>query len=138
MMVPWNSFFAERTQLMTRSAIRELLKFTVQPEIISFAGELPAPELFPVERIQQATETVLSRYSRQALQYSTTEGVPELRSFLAQQLASETLHVRPENILIVSGSQQALDLVVRIFVNEHAGVIVENPTYLLQYPQSGS
>lgn len=129
-MILWDSCFAERTQLLTRSAIRELLKFTIQPEVISFAGGLPAPELFPVERIRQATDAVLSRHGEQALQYSTTEGMPELRSFLARRLSSETLSVGPENILIVTGSQQALDLLVRIFVNERGRVILENPTYL--------
>ena len=126
----WNSFFASRTDLMTRSAIRELLKLTVHPEVISFSGGLPAPELFPVERVRQATNTVLAKHGPEALQYSTTEGMPELRSFLAQRLSSETLSIKPENILIVTGSQQALDLIARIFVNEHDRVIIENPTYL--------
>jgi 2-aminoadipate transaminase len=129
-MMQWNSFFAKRTELMTRSAIRELLKYTIHPEVISFAGGLPAPELFPVERIRQATSTVLAQHGPEALQYSTTEGMPELRSFLAQRLSSETLCVKPENILIVTGSQQALDLIARVFVNEHDRVILENPTYL--------
>ncbi|HEU5375459.1 MAG TPA: PLP-dependent aminotransferase family protein [Ktedonobacteraceae bacterium] len=126
----WNTFFAKRTALIRRSAIRELLKFTSQPDVISFAGGLPAPELFPVERMRQATETVLTQQGPEALQYSTTEGMPELRSFLAQRLSNETLRVKPENILIVTGSQQALDLLTRIFVNEQDRVILENPTYL--------
>ncbi len=130
LIMQWDSFFAKRTKLTTRSPIRELLKFTIQPEVISFAGGLPAPELFPVERIRQATNTVLSEHGPEALQYSTTEGMPELRSFLARRLSSETLSVKPENILIVTGSQQALDLIARIFVNEHDRVILENPTYL--------
>jgi len=126
----WNSFFAKRTELITRSAIRELLKLTIHPEVISFAGGLPAPELFPVERIRQAANTVLAKHGPEALQYSTTEGMPELRNFLAQRLSSETLSIKPENILIVTGSQQALDLIARVFVNEHDRVILENPTYL--------
>jgi 2-aminoadipate transaminase len=126
----WNSFFASRTELMTRSTIRELLKLTIHPEVISFAGGLPAPELFPVERIRQATNTVFAKYGPESLQYSTTEGMPELRRFLAQRLSGETLSVKPENILIVTGSQQALDLIARIFVNEYDRVILENPTYL--------
>jgi len=126
----WNSFFAERTALLTRSPIRELLKFTTQPEVISFAGGLPAPELFPVDRIREAANTVLSKYGPEALQYSTTEGMPELRSFLAQRLSSDTLTVKPDNILIVTGSQQALDLIARVFLNEHDRIILENPTYL--------
>lgn len=126
----WDSYFAKRTELTTRSTIRELLKYTIQPEVISFAGGLPAPELFPVERIRQATNTVLTQHGPEALQYSTTEGMPELRSFLAQRLSSETLSVKPENILMCTGSQQALDLIARLFLNEHDRVILENPTYL--------
>src|SRR2546421_12604952 len=126
----WNSFFAERTALLTRSPIRELLKFTTQPEVISFAGGLPAPELFPIDRIREAANTVLSKYGPEALQYSTTEGMPALRSFLAQRLSSDTLTVKPDNILIVTGSQQALDLITRVFLDEHDRIILENPTYL--------
>jgi len=129
-MMQWDSYFAKRTELTTRSTIRELLKYTIQPEVISFAGGLPAPELFPVERIRQATNTVLTQHGPEALQYSTTEGMPELRSFLAQRLSSETLSVKPENILMCTGSQQALDLIARLFLNEHDRVILENPTYL--------
>jgi 2-aminoadipate transaminase len=87
-MIQWDSFFASRTALTTRSPIRELLKFTIQPEVISFAGGLPAPELFPVERIRQATNTALAQHGPEALQYSTTEGMPELRSFLARSKSS--------------------------------------------------
>jgi len=129
-MMQWDSYFAKRTELTTRSTIRELLKYTIQPEVISFAGGLPAPELFPIERIRQATNTVLTQHGPEALQYSTTEGMPELRSFLAQRLSSETLSVKPENILMCTGSQQALDLIARLFLNEHDRVILENPTYL--------
>src|SRR5437868_12266259 len=93
----WNSFFAERTALLTRSPIRELLKFTTQPEVISFAGGLPAPELFPIDRIREAANTVLSKYGPEALQYSTTEGMPALGNFLAQRLSSDTLTVKPDN-----------------------------------------
>src|SRR5579883_2103849 len=95
----WNTFWARRTERTTRSAIREMLKFTSQPDVISFAGGLPAPDLFPVERLRQAANTVLAHHGPEALQYSTTEGLPELRSFLARRLSSESLRVRPENIL---------------------------------------
>jgi 2-aminoadipate transaminase len=122
-MLPWDSCFAARTKLMTRSAIHELLKFTVEPEVISFAGGL-------LERIRQATDGVLSRHGPQVLQYSTPEGMPELRSFLARRLSSEPPHVGPEHILIVTGSQQALDLIVRVCINKGDCVILENPTYL--------
>src|SRR6266567_6501244 len=121
----WNSFFAERTALLKRSPIRELLKFTTQPEVISFAGGLPAPELFPVERIRQATNTV-----QKPCNIVPLKECRHLRSFLAQRLSNETLRVKPDNILICTGSQQALDLIARLFVNEHDRVILENPTYL--------
>src|SRR5215813_7670046 len=98
----WDSLFAARTKLMKRSAIREILKLTAQPDVISFAGGLPAPELFPVERIQQATETVLAERGREVLQYSTTEGMPELREYIARWLSSDSLQIDPSNILIVS------------------------------------
>jgi 2-aminoadipate transaminase len=126
----WDSLFAARTRLMKRSAIREILKLTAQPDVISFAGGLPAPELFPVERIRQATEIVLAERAREVLQYSTTEGMPELREFIARWLSNTTLQIDPANILIVSGSQQALDLIGRIFLDEGDRVIVEEPTYL--------
>src|ERR1041384_5971158 len=96
----WNSSFAKRTALLKRSPIRELLKFTNQPEVISFAGGLPAPELFPVERIRQATDTVLSERGREVLQYSTSEGMPELRQLIASRLSSGQFQIGPENILI--------------------------------------
>ena len=85
----WDNRFAARTRLMKRSAIREILKLTAQPDVISFAGGLPAPELFPIERIQEATDTVLSERGREVLQYSTTEGMPELRQFIARWIPSQ-------------------------------------------------
>lgn len=126
----WDHFFAKRTAQMKRSTVREILKLTAQPDVISFAGGLPAPELFPVERIQQASDTVLSERGREVLQYSTSEGMPELRSWVAERISTDTLKVSPENILIVSGSQQAQDLVGKILLDEGDSVIVENPTYV--------
>ncbi len=126
----WNNSFARRMALIKRSPIRELLKLTDQPDMISFAGGLPAPELFPLERIREATTIVLTRYGSQALQYSTTEGMLELRRFLAQRLSSDVLQVHPDNILITTGSQQALDLIARALLDERDQIVVENPTYL--------
>ena len=126
----WDSLFAERTQQMKRSTVREILKLTARPEVISFAGGLPAPELFPVERIRQATDTVLAERGREVLQYSTSEGMPELRELIAKRLSSGTFQIAPENILITSGSQQGLDMLARIFLDEGDRVIVENPTYV--------
>lgn len=126
----WDSLFADRTQYMKRSTVREILKLTARPEVISFAGGLPAPELFPVERIRQAADTVLAERGPEVLQYSTTEGMPELRELIARRLSHGKFQVHPDNVLITSGSQQAVDMLARIFLNEGDGVIVENPTYV--------
>lgn len=83
----WDTLFAERTKQMKRSTVREILKLTAKPEVISFAGGLPAPELFPVDRIREATDVVLAERGREVLQYSTTEGMPELRAFIAKRLS---------------------------------------------------
>jgi 2-aminoadipate transaminase len=126
----WDQVFAARTAQMKRSTVREILKLTARPEVISFAGGLPAPELFPVERIAEATETVLAERGREALQYSTTEGMRELREWIAARMSAGSLTVTPDNILIVSGSQQAIDLVARVLLDDGDRVLVENPTYV--------
>ncbi|MFN8378636.1 MAG: PLP-dependent aminotransferase family protein [Anaerolineae bacterium] len=126
----WDSLFANRTHEMKRSTVREILKLTARPEVISFAGGLPAPELFPTERIRQAADTVLSERGREVLQYSTTEGMPELRQWIATRLSRADFQIHPDNILITSGSQQAVDMLARIFLNEGDRVVVENPTYV--------
>ncbi len=126
----WDSLFAARTQHMKRSTVREILKLTAKPEVISFAGGLPAPELFPIERIREATDTVLAERGQEMLQYSTTEGMPELRALIAQRLSAGAFQINPDNILITSGSQQAIDMLARIFLDEGDRVIVENPTYV--------
>jgi DNA-binding transcriptional MocR family regulator len=126
----WDTVFAERTSEMKRSTVREILKLTAKPEVISFAGGLPAPELFPVERIREATDTILSERGTEVLQYSTTEGMPELRKLIAKRLSKGKFQISPENILITSGSQQGVDMLARIFLNEHDCVMVENPTYV--------
>jgi 2-aminoadipate transaminase len=126
----WDSLFADRTQQMKRSTVREILKLTARPEMISFAGGLPAPELFPVERIRQAADTVLAERGREAMQYSTSEGMPELRELIARRLSTDRFQIPKENILITSGSQQAVDMIARILLNEGDRVIVETPTYV--------
>jgi 2-aminoadipate transaminase len=126
----WDTLFAERTRQMKRSTVREILKLTARPEVISFAGGLPAPELFPVERIREATDTVLAERGREVLQYSTSEGMPELRGLIARRLSTGSFQIPAENILITSGSQQALDMIARIFLNEGDPALVENPTYV--------
>ncbi|MEO8395578.1 MAG: PLP-dependent aminotransferase family protein, partial [Chloroflexota bacterium] len=126
----WDSLFAERTKQMKRSTVREILKLTAKPEVISFAGGLPAPELFPIERIRQASDTVLAERGKEAMQYSTTEGMPELRELVARRLSAGKFQISPDNIIITSGSQQAVDMLARIFLDEGDSVIVENPTYV--------
>jgi 2-aminoadipate transaminase len=112
------------------SAVREILKVTEQPEIISFAGGLPAPELFPVQETAQAFADVFAREGSAAMQYSRTEGWLPLRGWIAQRMAGLGIKAAPENVLITSGSQQGIDLVSKVFLNSGDSVIVENPCYL--------
>jgi 2-aminoadipate transaminase len=126
----WDHRYAQRTSRMTGSIIRELLKLTEQEDIISFAGGLPAPDVFPVEQMQEATQRVLGDFGSQALQYSSTEGYRPLREFLAQRMGQYGLHVGVDNILITSGSQQALDLLGKVLVNPGDRILTESPTYL--------
>ena len=126
----WTDRFAQRTGLMRRSAVRELLQVASQPGIISFAGGLPAAELFPVSRVKAAADAVLERVGGQCLQYAETEGLPGLRDWIARQFSREHLTVERENVLITSGAQQALDLIGRVLLDEGDRVAVENPTYL--------
>lgn len=130
MSTPWEKRYAQRTQKMEGSAIRELLKLTERGDIISFAGGLPAPELFPVERFAEATARVLSMQGTKALQYGATEGYGPLREFLVDKMARYGIRARPENILITSGSQQALDLIGKILINPGDVILTERPTYL--------
>lgn len=127
---PWSHRFAYRTSTVKSSAIRELLKLTQRPEVISFAGGLPAPDVFPVARFQEACHRVLERHGSQALQYSTTEGYLPLRETIASNLQRYGILATPENVLLTSGSQQALDLIAKLMINRGDRVLVEAPTYL--------
>ncbi|MEK7324450.1 MAG: PLP-dependent aminotransferase family protein, partial [Chloroflexota bacterium] len=118
------------TQSLTSSTIRELLKLTQQPDIISFAGGMPAPELFPTEQFEDACHRVLGGQGQAALQYSTTEGYPPLREMVARHLARYDILAEPENVLITAGSQQALDLIAKLLINPGDRLLVEAPTYL--------
>jgi 2-aminoadipate transaminase len=122
--------YAQRTHRMTSSAIRELLKLTTRPDVISFAGGLPAPELFPIEEFRAAADSVLSKQGRQALQYSTTEGYPPLREMIVRHMARYGIIVDTENVLITTGSQEALDLVGKVLINPGDRILTEEPTYL--------
>ncbi len=126
----WDHRFAQRTQRMKSSAIRELLKLTEDPEIISFAGGLPAPDVFPVEEFVEASTRVLRTQGATALQYGSTEGYTPLREMIARFATRNGIEVTRDNIMITSGSQQALDLLGKIFINHGDRVLVEAPTYL--------
>ncbi len=122
--------FSERAQQLTSSAIREILKVTERPEVISFAGGLPAPGGFPVEVVRAAFDKVLATNGRAALQYGPTEGYAPLRQWVADDLNRQGANVAPDQILIVSGSQQALDLLGKVLIDKDSKVLVEDPTYL--------
>jgi 2-aminoadipate transaminase len=123
--------FAARTLGLKPSAIREILKVTAAPDVISFAGGLPAPELFPVAPTARAAAEMLAEDGAAALQYSVTEGHPALRAWICAHLA-ETVGLRatPDQVLITNGSQQGLDLLAKVLVDPGDTVVVENPAYL--------
>ena len=123
--------FASRMNLLKGSAIRELLKLAGRPEVMSFAGGMPAPELFPVEQVMEASMAVLKESGRVALQYSSTEGFPRLRQQIADRmLAKNNIKTDADHILITSGSQQGLDFSARVFLNPGDVVLLESPSYL--------
>lgn len=126
----WESQLAERTIFMRSSAIRELLKITQDPEIISFAGGLPAPDAFPIREVEEACSYVLREMGKKALQYGATEGYPPLKEFLADSMHKYGVPALPENVLLTNGSQQALDLIGRIFIDPGRFVLTGRPTYL--------
>ena len=130
MRTPWDYRFAQRTQRMGSSAIRELLKLTELPDIISFAGGLPAPEVFPLEQFNLACDRVLETHGATSLQYSATEGYRPLKELILRHTSRYGIEVTIDNILITTGSQQALDLLGKIFINPGDRILVESPTYL--------
>lgn len=126
----WDHRYAHRTAGMTSSFIRELLKVTAQPDIISFGGGFPAAELFPLDRVKEACDKVLTENGAKALQYSQTEGYAPLRGLIAANVSRYGINVSADNVLITTGSQQALDIIGRIFINRGDRVLTESPTYL--------
>lgn len=125
-----NQLFSERINQVPRSFIRDILKVATAPDIISFAGGLPNKKYFPVEEIKESTNAVLSANGQEALQYSNTEGLPELREHIVEHYKKQGLSVKSEQILITTGSQQALDLIGKIFINQGNTVLIEEPSYL--------
>jgi 2-aminoadipate transaminase len=126
----WKSRYAQRTLGIKSSAIRELLKLTQKPEIISFGGGLPAPDVFPVKRFDEACHKVLAEHGALALQYGPTEGYQPLREMIARNITRYGIAAKAENVLITSGSQQALDLIGKLLINRGDRILVEAPTYL--------
>ena len=125
-----NTRFARRMGSVRPSTIREILKVTEQADIISFAGGLPAPELFPVAEILTATERVLREGGAAALQYGPSEGYAPLRESFAAESRRRGIDCTADDILIMTGSQQPLDLVSKIFLDAGDCVLTENPTYM--------
>lgn len=125
-----DNYFSDMSKRAKKSAIRELLKLTKEPGIISFAGGLPAPETFPVEELREVTEEVLKNEAAFALQYGTTEGDDLLREQLVKRYREMGLDITKENLVITTASQQSLDFLGRVFINKGDKVIVEFPSYL--------
>jgi 2-aminoadipate transaminase len=128
--IGWDSYLAERAKNMKPSFIREILKFTAKPDIISFAGGLPAPEFFPIREFGEACKYVLKTHGEEALQYGPTEGYPPLKLFIAEMLSRFGILVETNNIIMTNGSQQALDLIGKLFINPGECMITSAPTYL--------
>ncbi len=122
--------FAERAEQLQSSFIREILKITQRPEIISFAGGLPSPATFPVAEMKEAFDKVLTNSGKVALQYGPTDGFPPLREWIANSLSNDGVKILPEQVLMTSGSQQALDLLGKVLIDEGSRVLVETPSYL--------
>ncbi|OHB80192.1 MAG: aspartate aminotransferase [Planctomycetes bacterium RBG_16_55_9] len=123
--------YAPRMSTVPKSFIREILKVTENPNVISFAGGLPNPRFFPVEAIARAASDVLTEAGASALQYSTTEGYPPLREYIAQRYRRKKgLTVSADEILITNGSQQGLDLLGKVFIGRGDAVAIERPAYL--------
>ena len=125
---PWE--LARRAERMNPSVIREILKVTERPGIISLAGGLPSPESFPIEAMREATTRVLRDNPREALQYASSEGFAPLRDWVARRMAAQGLVVDAAQVLITTGSQQGLDLAAKVLIDAGSSVAVESPTYL--------
>jgi 2-aminoadipate transaminase len=127
----YESLFSHRANRMKGSVIRELLKLTQKPEVISFAGGLPNPLAFPVEKIQEIINDLIKENPQTIMQYGSTEGVPALREEISKRLKNKWgIDGDHENILITVGSQQGLDLLGRVFIGSDSSIIMEGPTYL--------
>lgn len=124
------SLISQRANKLTSSAIREILKVTERPDVISFAGGLPSTATFPIERVRRASERVLTELPAAALQYGSTEGLMSLREWIAARHSTPAHAIAAEQVLITTGSQQALDLLAKVCIDPESPVLVETPTYL--------
>jgi 2-aminoadipate transaminase len=129
-MLQLEEIYSKNANNMRKSVIRELLKLTTQPDVISFAGGLPAPETFPVEDLRKAADAVFTKHAAKALQYGTTEGDDDLKAELIKYEARHDLQITGDNLLIVSASQQALDMLPKLFLDPGDFVIAGRPTYV--------
>lgn len=125
-----NFNYAKRMDNIKASEIRELLKLTQKPEIISFAGGLPAPESFPIDEFIKVGREVLEKSGASALQYGATEGFQPLRKAIASRMTNLKVDAKAEDILVTSGSQQGLDFAAKLFINPGDAIVCESPTYL--------
>jgi 2-aminoadipate transaminase len=128
--IDWKTKYARRNVRMSRSLIREMLKQSTSPGVISLAGGLPAPELFPLEVCEEASQRVLHNMGGIALQYGETEGYMPLREFICGRVSRYGIKAKPLNVVITQGSQQGLDLVGKVMIDAGDNVIVEAPSYL--------
>ncbi len=129
-MINLETMLSDNAKNMKKSAIRELLKLVARPDIISFAGGLPAPDTFPVDDLRAAANVVFDKHAAKALQYGTTEGDTDLKAEVIKFEARQGVSIKDDNLLIVSGSQQALDMIPKLFLNPGDYVIAGRPTYL--------
>ncbi len=126
--MPWQ--MARRAERLNPSTIREILKITERPGIVSLAGGLPSADTFPVAAMQEACARVLRESPREALQYAASEGFAPLREWVAAELGTQGLHAEASQVIITTGSQQGLDLVGKVLIDPGSTVAVESPTYL--------
>ena len=126
-----NNLLSNRIKNVPESFIRKILKVSTQADVISFAGGLPSADLFPIKGLEAACHKVLETNGKKALQYSSSEGDSDLRAWIAQRYKEKQgLDISPDNILITNGSQQALDLLGKVLLNEGDPIAIENPGYL--------
>ena len=122
--------YADRVAPLSGSAVREILKLTQQPDMISFGGGMPSADAFPTEDLKEIMRDIVENLDSEVLQYGVTEGYPLLREEIVRMMADKGVQVTADEVLITSGSQQGIDLVARAFLNKGDKVIVESPTYL--------